>query len=372
MTSRHTAADARAVRASAHELTGAAGDFDVLLDRIGDAGCVLLGESTHGTAQFYAVRAHVTKRLIEERGFRAVAVEADWPDALRASRWAGGAGHDLDAAAALGDVTRFPRWMWRNREVEQLLAWLREHNAAGAQPDVGFYGLDLSSPPGGRPSADAPFFAEQDVRLHRNAERYHRARLRVGPESWNLRDRHMAETLDALRGHLAASDGRLGKVVVWAHNSHAGDARATEQAELGELSLGQLAREAYGDDAVLVGLSTYEGSMTAAPEWGGPATTMPVEPAREDSHEALLHDSGPANVLLVMGAHAGATATLERMRLQRAIGAVFRPERERFSHYVFADVTRQFDALIHLDVTSALEPLDADPGDLPETFPTGV
>jgi len=436
--------DVRAIRAAAHELTGVAGDFDPLLRRIGEAGCVLLGESTHGTEQFYAVRAHITKRLIEEKGFRAVAVEADWPDAYRAGRWARGADDDPDAAAALGDFTRFPRWMWRNHEVVAFLRWVRERNAEGA--DVGFYGLDLYSlhasidkvvryldevdpaasararerygcfdtyggdtddygraaafgagasceaevvdqlvelqrragelsHAGGRSRADAHFFAEENARLVRNAERYHRAMFRVGPESWNVRDGHMADTLDALRTHLADGDGRPGKVVVWAHNSHVGDARATEAAQLGHLSLGQLARAAYGDDAVLVGLSTYEGTVTAAPGWGSPVTTMRVDPAREDAHDALLQETGLANLLLVIGEDAAAAGALAPTRLQRAIGVVYRPERERVSHYVFAGVARQYDPLIHLGASSALEPLDDGPGgslkDLPAEADSG-
>ncbi len=167
----------------------------------------------------------------------------------------------------------------------------------------------------------------------------------------------MAQTLHALRTQLAAGGGRPGKVVIWAHNSHAGDARATEAAELHRLSLGQLAREAYGDDAVLVGLSTYEGTVTAASEWGAPATTMRVEPAREDAVEALLHATGQANLLLLTGTNAGVAAALQDAKLQRAIGAVYQPQTEHFSHYVFADVARQFDALIHLDVTTALQAL---------------
>jgi erythromycin esterase-like protein len=161
-------------------------------------------------------------------------------------------------------------------------------------------------------------------------------------------------------------------VVVWAHNAHVGDARATEAAELGRLSLGQLSREAYGNDAVLVGLSTYRGSITAATAWGGAPATMRVGPAREDSHEALLHATGLANLLLVPGQDARADAALRPTRLQRAIGAIYRPERERISHYVFAAAARQFDALVHLDATSALAPLDPDPrpqeaGDRPRT-----
>ena len=433
-------ADADAVRAAAHDVES----FDPLIDRIGDAGCVLLGESTHGTAEFYAARAHVTQRLIEERGFAAVAVEADWPDAYRAGAWACGASDDPGAAAALGDFTRFPRWMWRNHEVVAFLQWLREHNDGAAQRDaVGFYGLDLYSlnasidkvvdyldgvdPAasararerygcfdhygqdageygraaafGAGPSCeaavvaalvelqrhagerahgrDAHFFAEQNARLVRDAERYHRAIFRAGPEAWNLRDRHMAETLDALRAHRRDRDGRPGKVVVWAHNSHVGDARATELAELGQRTLGQLAREAYGpDDAVLVGFSTYAGTVTAATAWGEPARVMRITPAAEDTMEALLHETGLDHLLLVMGEDARATAALAPTRLQRAIGATYRPQTERISHHVFADVTRQFDVLVHLDTTSALEPLEAAPDwpldDVAQTRPTGV
>ncbi len=338
-------ADVHAIRAAAHELTGARGDFDALVDRVGDAGCVLIGESTHGTAQFYAARAHITKRLIEEKGFAAVAIEGDGPGAQRAGAWARGAGEDPDAATALGAFTRFGRWTWRNVEVVAFLEWLREHNRATGQ-DVGLHGLDLTS-------RHAPVAEARDG----DAELHDRAMSQIGPEGWNRRDGHMAQTLDVLRTQLAA-DGRPGKVVVWAHNSHVGDARATEQAVLSQHTLGQLAREAYGADAVLVGQTTYTGTVTAASDWGGPAGTMPVAPARDDALEALLHASGPANLLLVMADDAGAAAALAPSRLQRAIGVVYQPHTEWLSHYVFADVTRQFDALIHLDTTSALEPLD--------------
>ena len=201
--------DAAAIRAAAHELTGAAGDFDALIDRVGDAGCVLLGESTHGTAEFYAVRAHITQRLVEEKGFGAVAVEADWPAARRADRWARGTSEDPDAATALAGFARFPRWTWRSHEVVAFLQWLREHNAE-RRADVGFHGLDLYSRPASCDGLDAPFFAEQRARLIRNAEHYHRVKDRVGPEAWNLRERHMAETLDAIRAHVG-QDGSPGK-----------------------------------------------------------------------------------------------------------------------------------------------------------------
>jgi erythromycin esterase-like protein len=328
--------DAHAIRAAAHELTGDPHDFDALLARIGDAGCVLIGESTHGTAQFYAVRAHVTQRLTEEHGFVAVAVEADDAAAARAGRWAAGGADDADPADALAGFTRFPRWPWRNHEVAAFLTWLREHNR-DAPRAVGFHGLDH------------PSLHEPDPALSR-----------VGPQGWNRRERHMAQALDALRTHVARQqDSRQGKVVVWAHNSHVGDARATEQADLGQVTLGQAARDLYGDDAVLVGQSTFTGTVTAAAETRGRAMTMPVAPARADAIEALLHEAGPPNLLLVMAqADAAAAAALRSAPVQRAIGAIYRRASEYVSHYVLADATRQFDALVHLDTTSALAPLE--------------
>jgi erythromycin esterase-like protein len=436
-------APADAVRHGAHELTGGARDYDVLLERVGDAGCVMLGEATHGTAEFYAERARITRRLVEDHGFQAVAAEADWPDAYRVGRWARGADDDPDATRALGDFSRFPRWMWRNREVVAFLEWLREHNAGRPDP-VGFYGLDLYSlnasiqqvlryldtvdPDAaarardrygcfelygsdvqeygraaafgagasceeevvaqlvelqrragelarrdGRLPAEAHFFAEQNARLVRNAERYYRSMFRGRSESWNLRDTHMAETLEALRSHV----GPPGKVVVWAHNSHVGDARATELGQRDcQLTVGQLARQAYGQDAVLVGFSTHSGTVTAASSWGGPATVKRVRPGREHSYEALLHETGIERFLVLCGGDGAAADALRMPRMQRAIGVIYRPDTELQSHYFHADVTRQFDALVHIDVTRAVCPLEPDPGwageEVPETYPTGV
>ena len=317
-----------AVRQSAHPLTGAAQDYDPLMDLVGDARFVLLGEASHGTHEFYRERAQITKRLIEEKGFTAVAVEADWPDAYRVNRYVRGVSDDVDAIEALADFRRFPTWMWRNTDVVEFVEWLRAHNDAlpPSATKIGFYGLDLYSlrasmkavlhylekvdPEAakrararyacfdhfgedtqvygfmtasgvaksceeevvsqlvelqrrameyarrdGHMAEDELFYAEQNARLVKNAEAYYRSMFLEEVSSWNLRDRHMAETLDALVAHLGRQGGRA-KVVVWAHNSHLGDARATEMGQRGELNVGQLMRERYGRDAVLVGFTT--------------------------------------------------------------------------------------------------------------------
>jgi erythromycin esterase-like protein/pyrimidine operon attenuation protein/uracil phosphoribosyltransferase len=419
-------------------LTGAASDYDPLVELAAGKQYALIGEASHGTHEFYRARAELTRRLIAEAGYGAVAVEADWPDAYRVNQYVRGAGDDGSADEALGDFRRFPTWMWRNRDVAEFVDWLRQWNDARA-PKAGFYGLDLYSlhtsmeavvaylnevdpeaaqrarhryacfdqfgrdpqvyayeaglagaepceqhaveqlielldmraakADGGGPIAeDGLFYAEQNARLVRNAERYYRAMYRGGIQSWNLRDRHMAETLDALTGHLERTQGPT-KIVVWAHNSHLGDARATELGQAGELNVGQLVRERHGADDTLVGCSTYTGTVTAASDWGGPAQTMRVRPALRESWEEFFHEMDAPNLLL-------GTGGLEERRLERAIGVVYQPETERISHYFHARLARQFDAILHIDETSALEPLETTGewrrGELPETYPWGV
>jgi erythromycin esterase-like protein len=435
------------LRDSAHPLIGSARDYDPLIELIGDARIVLLGEASHGTHEFYRERACITQRLIEERGFTLVAVEADWPDAYRVNRWIRGSGSDTVAAEALGDFLRFPRWMWRNRDVLAFVSWLRDRNdglPSGARK-VGFYGLDLYSlfssieaviryldqvdPEAarraryrygcfdhfgedsqaygyaaeigmsadcendvvrqlldlqsraadlsrrdGRIPEDEYFSAEQNARLVRNAEEYYRSMFRGRVSSWNLRDRHMVETLEALLAHF----GRMGertKAVVWEHNSHIGDARATSMGREGEWNVGQLTREQHGADAVLVGFSTYSGTVTAASDWDEPAERKRVRPGLAGSFEALFHSLGVPDLLLPIRGREDVTAALEETRLERAIGVIYRPESERVSHYFEARLPEQFDAVIHLDQTQAAEPLDLargwDTGEVPETFPTG-
>jgi erythromycin esterase-like protein len=408
---------------------------------------VLLGEASHGTHEFYRERAQITKRLIREKGFTAVAVEADWPDAYRVNRYVRGRGDDVEAIDALGGFRRFPAWMWRNADVLDFVGWLRAHNdeTGTGRPGAGFYGLDLYSlhasmeavlayldkvdPDAagrararyacfdnygedtqaygfasglglgpsceqevitqlvdlrrsaaeyalrdGRIAADDYFYAEQNARLVRDAEQYYRTMYRGEVSSWNLRDRHMAETLDALVEYLGQKGGTP-KVVVWAHNSHLGDARATQMGARGEWNVGQLVREGHGRDAVSVGFTTYDGTVTASSNWDAPAERKRVRPALRGSYEALFHDVGPGRFLLCLRGD-DRVEGLREPRLERAIGVIYRPETERASHYFPANLPAQFDAVLHFDRTRAVEPLErtADwaAGEVPETFPTGI
>lgn len=437
-----------AIRGAAVPLRGEAGDWDALLELVGDAPFVLLGEATHGTHEFYRARAEITRRLIVEKGFTAVAVEADWPDAYRVNRYVRGAGSDGTAEEALGGFKRFPQWMWRNTDVVELVDWLRAHNdalSAGA-PRVGFYGLDLYSmfasiqaviqyldrvdPEAGRrarqrygcfhraggedPQAygyaaelgitaaceeeavrqlhelreraaqadgggaladDEHFYAEQNARLVKNAEEYYRSMFAARVSSWNLRDCHMADTLDALVRHFEGK-GIAPKVVVWEHNSHLGDASATEMGEEGEWNVGQLVRERHGDQARLIGFSTYTGSVTAASEWDAPAERKRVRPGMAGSYEVLFHDVGVPDFFLPLRGGGPAAEALRAARLERAIGVIYLPASERWSHYFRARLADQFDAVIHYDHTRALHPLERTPqwesGEPPETFPSGL
>jgi erythromycin esterase-like protein/predicted phosphoribosyltransferase len=436
-----------AVRKHARPLAGAAHDYDALIDLVGDARFVLLGEASHGTHEFYHERARITRRLLEEKGFTAVAVEADWPDAYRVNRYVRSLSEDVDAVEALADFRRFPTWMWRNTEVDEFVEWLRVHNDA-LQPGsakAGLYGLDLYSlhasmkavlqylekvdpaaakqararyscfdhfgpepqvygfiagtdvdrscqeqvvaqltelrrrsmeqaRRGGDPD-DELFYAEQNARLVKDAEAYYRSMFLEEVSSWNLRDRHMVETLEALETHLGRK-GEPARIVVWAHNSHLGDARATDMSRRGELNLGQLVREKYGPDAVLVGFTTHHGTVTAASDWGGPAERKQVRPALAGSYEELFHVVLPARFLLTLDEDGGVAAGLGEPRLERAIGVIYRPQTERMSHYFHARLPDQFDAVLHFDETRAVEPLEYtaewEAGEVPETFPFGV
>ena len=435
-----------ALLGAAHPLRGDASDFDPLLDRIGDAHVVLIGEASHGTHEFYRVRAAITKRLIHEKGFIAVAVEADWPDAFRVNRFVRGRPGDVDAADALGGFLRFPQWMWRNADVLDFVGWLREHNdtAVGAERPVGFYGLDLYSlhasiaavlsylrvvdpdaarraearyacfdhfhgdphdygaatrfgltpscerdvvaqlvelqraaseyaKRDGRVDPDALFYAEQNAHVVRNAEAYYRTAIGGGAESWNLRDRHMAETLTRLTEHLGRG-GEDVRVVVWAHNSHLGDASWTDMAARGELNVGQLVREQRARDAVLVGFTTHTGTVTAASNWDALPERKHVRPSLPGSYERLFHDAGLGNSLLLFDHGHEMSWALDEPRLERAIGVIYRPNTERASHYFHAHLSRQFDAVLHYEVTRAMEPLERtaawDRGELPDTYPT--
>ncbi|HEY3349777.1 MAG TPA: erythromycin esterase family protein [Thermoanaerobaculia bacterium] len=434
--------------AAAHPLYGGSSELDPLLDTIGGARFVLLGGASHGTHEFYRVRAEITKRLVCEEGFRGVAVEADWPDAARVNRWVRALPGDEEAVDALGGFRRFPGWMWRNADVLDFVGWLRGRNDAIAEDrdKAGFYGLDLYSlhasmeavvaylervdPDAarraasryacfdrfggdaqgygastmfgqavacedeviqqlidlhieggrylareGRAAEDAFFSAEQNARLAKNAERYYRAMFGSQVLSWNLRERHMSETLDALDDHLSR-DGEPAKIVVWAHNSHLGDARATEMGDHGEQSLGQLVRARRGADAVLVGFTTDSGTVTAASAWDGPAQRMRLTPAVEDAWEALFREVPYPRFHLDLHRDRALGEALSERRLERAIGVIYRPETERRSHYFLARLPEQFDAILHFDHTRAVEPLERTSlwmkGEPPVTYPTGI
>ena len=425
-----------AIRRSAKPLSGNATDFEPVLKVVGDSRFVLIGEATHGTHEFYRLRAQITKRLITEKGFTAVAVEADWPDAYRINQFVRFESDDDDAIDALSGFQRFPAWMWRNADVLDFVGWLRNHNEHS--PRAGFYGLDLYSLHAsiravldfldrtdpvaarqarnryacfdnfgydmqaygyttslglsksceqealnqwmemrrriarrdGRVVRDAIFFAEQNARLVKNAEEYYRSMFRERISSWNLRDIHMAETLDALVRHL----GPQTKVVVWAHNSHLGDARATEMGQRGELNLGQLVRERYGREATLVGFTTHAGTVTAASGWDCPAERKYIRPALHGSYEGLFHETDIPNFFLRLSEQEESTSALREPRLERAIGVIYLPQSERASHYFHAQLPDQFDAVFHYDETRAVEPLERtgvwETGEVPETYPS--
>lgn len=420
-------------------------DLDQIVELVAHKRIVMIGESSHGTHEFYAMRAALTRRLIEEHGFLAVAVEGDWPDTLRADRYVRGHGDDESPDEALASFERFPRSMWRNHDVAKFLDWLRRHNAhLDERQRTGFYGLDLYSlhssmqavigylddvdPESARrarqryacldqmdpqqyglhahlgvgpqcetevvaqlvemqmrklarsgrsPTGDAWFHAVQQAHVVRNSEAYYRTMFAGRSASWNLRDTHMADTVDFISQHLG--DGAPAKVIIWAHNSHVGDGRATEMGDDGQVTLGQLARQRHPNEVALIGFTTNDGSVLAAPDWEEPMERMRVRPALPGSWEELFHESGNAQ-FYVTAAQLNAVVGEHVERLQRAIGVVYMPSTERRSHYLHARIADEFDIVIHIDSTHALDPLDDfvtedAPGlahEFPETFPTGV
>jgi erythromycin esterase-like protein len=442
----------RLIAEHARTLAGSPRDLDPIIDQLGDARFVLLGEATHGTDEFYRLRAELTRRLIDEHDFGAVLVEADWPDAYRVNRYVQLASQETTAEQALSDFERYPRWMWRNEPIVELVDWLRARNTDyAADKRAGFYGFDLYSlhrsmnavidyldevdpsaatrareryscfeqfgadaqaygygaGPGGGDNCerevveqlveleqnraqvlardglmaeDEFFFAEQNARVAKNAEEYYRSMYHGRVSSWNLRDQHMTETAATLVDHLE-NIGRSPKVVIWAHNSHLGDARATSMSRRGEHNVGQLLRQRYGEEVTNVGFTTYTGAVTASSNWGSHAEYKRVLPGRDDSFEGLFHRADPGYFLLDVHADEELHKALAEPRLERAIGVIYRPESERASHYFQASISEQFDWVIHMDTTCAVVPLDAsamwrDEGragvDLPDTYPFGV
>ena len=413
-------------------------DVDALLERIADARVVLLGESTHGTSEFYRMRARITRELIARRGFSFVAVEADWPDAARIDDYVLGGPRRL--TLPFTPFERFPTWMWRNEEAHAFVDWLRAYNADHPEHKAAFHGLDLYSlftsiaavlaylddvDPGAakvarhRYGALTPwqsnpaaygeavlvgrydsseqavvamlrdmlqrrleyaardghrfFDAAQNARVVANAERYYRAMYYGSRTSWNLRDTHMFDTLQAL----LAYHGPGSKGVVWEHNSHVGNAAATEMSARGEYNVGQLCRASFGPDAYIIGFGTDHGTVAAASNWDAPVQTMVVRPAHPESYERVCDQSGvPAFMLhLRQPLRRALFDELQAPRLERAIGVIYRPESELASHYFYASLPHQFDEYVWFDETNAVHPLPASPrpsADLPETYPFGL
>jgi erythromycin esterase-like protein len=411
--------------------------FAEAFDRFADARIVLLGEASHGTSEFYLARGAITRRLIERHGFDVVAVEADWPDAASIDRYVRGRPPRSGEKSHFG---RFPTWMWRNREVDLFVRWLREHNRGQeAEAQAGFYGLDLYNM-GAAMRAVIDYLDEEDpeaaavarerygclmpwtrepqayglmavqegygrceegavqmlremlqkrmevgdedrdewldaaanARLVKNAERYYRAMYRGAAESWNLRDTHMYEILC----QILEARGPDSKAVVWAHNSHIGNAAFTEMGQLREeLNIGQLVKERFGDEARLIGFGTHRGTVAAATDWDGPMEVKEVRPSLPESYERICHDSGLKRFLLDLreGENEPARQVLAEPRLERYIGVIYRPETERWSHYSEAELPRQYDGWVWFDDTEAVTPLPGEtrPGE-DETYPFGL
>lgn len=413
-------------------------NLDRLMERIGDSRLVLLGESSHGTAEFYDMRARITKELIERKGFNIIAVEADWPDAAHINNFI--QGNESDPLLKTKPFSRFPTWMWANYSVMNFLEWLKNHNLKKASPPKGvsFYGLDLYNLFGSidvvldfleevdpttaemarsryaclAPYADDPleysrsiltkefkgcekevvevltnilkrrleyamkggdkfFNAERNAYLIRNTERYYRSMYYAENNSWNQRDSHMFETLKSVLVH----NGPDSKAVIWGHNSHIGDARATEMSTRGEFNLGQLVREEYGDGAYLIAFGTDHGTVAAASSWGGPMEIKEVKASHIDSYERLFHEVKTDNFLLPLREPLK-KITRDKLlsdKLERAIGVIYRPESERQSHYFYSSLPNQFDEFIWFDETHAVEPLPKKTIDgMPVTFPFGL
>jgi len=417
-------------------------DLDPVLAALGDSRVIMIGEASHGTHEYYKIRAEITKRLILEKQLSFVAVEGDWPDVYRINRYVCGMGEDQSAREALGDFERFPLWMWRNDVVEEFIEWLKKYNDQfqDSWKKVRFYGLDMYSlfrsadlvieylqkvdpedaklarkrygtlnryredehsygvdvmrkrtpsrekevldmlvmmmnkgseylRKGGFIDGDELFFNQQNAVVVKDAEEYYRKSMYGGATTWNIRDKHMLDTLLALLNMHDSKTGRRSKAAVWAHNSHLGDARATEYSrESGEWNLGQLVRQHIGkEDSFNIGFTSYTGTVTAAPEWGEPARKFNLTPAFEDSYEALFHKALPGNWTITLRSNnkdikpdSVMVKLLSLERTERMVGVQYVKYAERQAHYVPAILPQQFDAVIHWDVTKALQPLDMD------------
>lgn len=409
-------------------------NLDKLFEKIGDSRIVMLGEASHGTHEYYTWRSYITKKLISEKNFNFIAVEGDWPDCYNINKFIKGqCAPGTQIRDILKNFDRWPTWMWANWEIAALSEWLFTYNEK-RHKKVGFYGLDVYSlwesleairryleqhepeslkkatetfrcfePYKGDETSYAYatrivpelceekvlellqeiqrrlpqyqlkeeniFSAEQNAVIAVNAEKYYRAMIRSNEDSWNIRDSHMQETLERLLNF----HGPDSKAIVWAHNTHVGDASATDMADEGTYNIGELARKAFPGETFLVGFGSYGGSVIAGNSWGAKMQQMIVPDGRKGSWEYLLHASGKNNKLLIME-DLRTTVFAEKRIDHRAIGVVYRPEYERYGNYVPSVLPARYDAFIHIDKTRALHPLHINPNiqTVPETYPFGV
>jgi erythromycin esterase-like protein len=406
--------------------------LDIILNQIGQARIVLMGEASHGTEEFYLTRMALSKLLIQTKGFHAIAIEGDWPSAFSVHRYIQDPENETTKLDALNAFKRFPDWMWRNTAMANFIDWMKDHNNHTSDPlhKIGFYGLDLYSLHDSITSIicylkkhqptlvdqaihrygcfdhvavdpqmygylvnqsikkacikevtdaflelqhealyqmnqknlseqldESLYYATQNARLVKNAEEYYRAMFEPRAISWNIRDQHMAQTLSNLITHIETKLNVPAKIIVWAHNSHIGDARATEMNDRGETNLGQIVREQYDTASYSLGFSTYNGTVRAASKWDGKSEIKEVIPALRGSYESVFHDASCPNFFLNLRHESHLIHLLKQPMLQRAIGVIYLPKTERLSHYYFSRLPYQFDGIIHLDHTSALTSL---------------
>ena len=431
-----------------HPIEGCPTDYDTLLTCTRDAQLVLIGESTHGTHEFYQIRAEITKRLICEQGFNAVAIEGDWPDTYRINRYVKNDPTVQTGIDAVSEFKRFPTWMWRNQVVIEFIEWLQGYNVKVAEPKkVGFYGIDLYSlntsvkvvieylqhtdvnaaakakqryacfnpfkeelqnygyaalfgqakiceeavtdqladldkyadlflKKSNKEAAEEFFNIKQNAYLIKNAEKYYRSMFSSNISSWNVRDTYMAETVDHLISHLTYRLQQPAKLIIWAHNSHIGDASATESGHQGQINIGQLIKQKYKSKAVLIGLLTHSGTVTAASQWDGVAERKIVRPALHNSYEHFFHHFPLPAFIMCFHHNQAIKKYVPSNLLQRAIGVIYLPQTERISHYFYTDLNQQFDIVIYIDHTMALTPLETTAvwhkGEVFETFPSGL
>lgn len=407
-------------------------NYQDISDRIGDARIVLMGESTHGTLEFYETRMELSQYLIQKKGFQAIAVEGDWTSVYPVHRYCQGLGVEDDITQALAQFKRFPTWMWCNTSMQKFIQQLRQYNNGlkNHVDKIGFYGLDLyclnesaqvvinylqkhnpkaakqameyyacldhahidpqlyayltekhlkksclhaattqlletyriiyqhlnisSSPT----EKEQQFYVTQNARIVANAEQYYRAMLEPHYVTWNIRDQHMADTLQNIMSHLETLTNKPAKIIIWAHNSHVGDARVTEMSERNEINLGQLVRERFNTNTFSLGFSTAVGTVTAANDWDAKTEVKLINPPLHGSYENLFHQLKEKQFLLDLREDNELMHLLQSPQLQRAIGVIYRPETERMSHYYFSRLPYQFDAIIHFDHTHALAGLD--------------